>query len=128
MLPRRSPLRRQRPRERHAALTHGPSWRLVFTPSGATRIQPVIERPRISNGRVWGLASASSVPSGVTRTIRLAGAHDPYRHVAAQQERQPTEHRLLGDAVDVRELFADAVGEVLVEGHYPGRIWSSSST
>jgi len=48
---------------------------------------------------------------------QLATAGDPDRHVAVQQEREPAEHRFLGDRVLVGELVADAVREVLVVGH-----------
>ena len=38
-------------------------------------------------------------------------------HVAVDQEREPTEHLLLGQARLLREQLADPVGEVLVVGH-----------
>ena len=45
----------------------------------------------------------------------LAARRD--RHVAADQERQPAEHPLLGDVRLGGDQLADAVGEVLVVRH-----------
>src|SRR5207244_4492646 len=48
------------------------------------------------------------------------GAHT---HVAVQEEREPAEHRLLRDRLLAGELLAEAVGEVLVVGHYGVRAY-----
>jgi hypothetical protein len=48
---------------------------------------------------------------------QLAAAGDTDCHVAAQQEREASEHRLLGHSVLVGELLADSVREILVIGH-----------
>jgi hypothetical protein len=42
---------------------------------------------------------------------------DPYRYVAVEQKRQPTEHGFLGYAVLVTEPLADSMGELVVIGH-----------
>jgi uncharacterized protein (TIGR00106 family) len=47
-------------------------------------------------------------------TALATGAH---RHVPVDQERQTTEHPLLGDASLVGHQLPDAVGQVLVERH-----------
>ena len=60
-------------------------------------------------------------PVGADADHQVPGAHDPDGHVAVQQEPEPAEHRLLGDPVDAGELFADPVGEVLIDGHHGPR-------
>jgi len=90
---------------------------LVLSPSGATRIQPFIGRPVLSNSRACRAAQGVVGRVGADTKHQLSTTGDADRHVALQQEPQPAEHRLLGDRVLIGELLVDAAGGVLVVGH-----------
>ena len=96
--------------------THGTSWRFVRTPSGSTRSQPDISRPRITIGRVCGFWSSGSVSPRSTLSEHAALATGGDGHVAADEEGEAAEHLLLAHAVDaqVRQHLANPVGELLV--------------
>jgi hypothetical protein len=64
-----------------------------------------------------GLAQQRVGLGGIAPEQQTAPAADADRHVAADQERQPAEHALLGDIGPGRDQLTNAVGEILVVGH-----------
>ena len=58
-----------------------------------------------ASGRA-GASSARSVPTGADELV----ADHAHRHVAAQQEGQPAEHPLFGEARSLAELRPDPLG------------------
>ena len=98
--------------------THVCSCRVVRTPAASTWSHPSIVRPRISNGST----SAHREPvglGGVGPDEQAALAARGHRHLPVDEERESTEHPLLGDAALAADQLTDAVGEVFVVRHRP---------
>jgi DNA-binding NarL/FixJ family response regulator len=113
----RSALRGQALREADAA--SNPRAQLALGP-GARRLDehPPLHRPpgHVEDARVW--ARERLVGRVRADTHHQFVARNPDRHIAAEQEGEPAEHRLLGYGSLVRELLAHAVREVVVVCHY----------
>ena len=117
--PGRSALRRQGTRERQAP--GHPPRQLPFRPHpGVVDAQPPVERasPHLERMDV----GPGKEPIGLRRIHadeQAAAAAGADGHVSADEEREPTEHLLLGDPALVPDELSDPVGEILVEGHAP---------
>ena len=80
--------------------------------------EPAVDRSALHLHRV-----RRRVRDQLVGLIRVDPHHDPalaagcHRHVAAEEEGQPSEHLLLGQALLVGDELTDPVGEVLVVGH-----------
>ena len=116
-------LRRQRAGVGRAdARPTSPAAASCRTSSGSTRSQPAICWPRIS------IRSASRRRHERVGLRGIDADEDPAlaargdRHVAADQEGEPAEHLLLGQAGLVADQVADPIGELLVVGHRSDRI------
>jgi hypothetical protein len=87
-------------------------------PASRTRSHPLTGRSRISNGITSKPSGSSSASSGSRRTISPPRPRG-HRHVAVDEEGQPTKHPLLRDVEIVDHEVADSLCQLRVVCHAP---------
>jgi hypothetical protein len=97
--------------------TQGSSWRLVRTPSASMRNRPCIARPRHLERLHVRLGEKHIGLLGIDPNNQVALTAGRNRHLAADEEDEASEHRLLADVGLAGDQLTNAIGEIFVVCH-----------